>query len=46
MKEVKEEEEVLVDKQTSEQEEIGPAHCSGPAELMRAGPSNANTHCF
>ncbi|XP_035034280.1 uncharacterized protein zgc:77151 [Hippoglossus stenolepis] len=55
-KDVKKEEETVVDlerheternnKQTSEQEEKGPAHCSGPAELMRAGPSNANTHCF
>ncbi|XP_060942108.1 uncharacterized protein zgc:77151 [Limanda limanda] len=49
--EVKKEEEPAVDlernnKQTSEQEETGHAHCSRPVELMRAGPSNADTHCF
>ncbi|XP_053297911.1 AT-rich interactive domain-containing protein 5B [Pleuronectes platessa] len=53
-KEVKKEAELVVDLerhennniQTSEQEETGHAHCSGPVELMRAGPSNADTHCF
>lgn len=27
-------------------EERDHAHCSGPAELKGAGPSNADTHCF
>ncbi|XP_023263426.1 AT-rich interactive domain-containing protein 5B-like [Seriola lalandi dorsalis] len=58
-KEVKQEQEEVVDLerreteisnkvQKSEQEEKGPALCSGPgpAELKSAGSSNTDTHCF